>query len=183
MENGAMENGAMDIRIGTGRGYLRPPCVEDAANLSAYAGDYDVAKMTASIPSPYPVLAAEMWILTVRAGWGLRPNYAFTFELDGACAGGAGVFKRNATSEWEIGYWIGKPWWGAGYATEAARAAVGFARRELGAKRLVAAHAADNPASGKVLTKLGFTYTGEEGAHFSLARGGPSDCVGMVLDG
>jgi RimJ/RimL family protein N-acetyltransferase len=62
---------------------------------------------------------------------------------------------------WEIGYWIGKPYWGQGYVTEAAAGLLAWAQHEMGVTRFVSGHIFDNPASGKVLTKLGFTYAGD----------------------
>lgn len=170
-------------RIETERCVLRAPELADAPNLSTYAGDYDVASMTSSIPSPYPVLAAEIWVLGVRAGWGKRPNFSFTIEHEGQCAGGAGVFKRNAKAEWELGYWIGKPWQGKGLATEVGRGLMRHAREVIGARKVVAAHAADNPTSGRVLEKLGFRYTGERDAYWAMARLGQVECVAMVAEG
>jgi len=166
-------------RIETERCVLRAPELGDAPNLSTYAGDYDVASMTSSIPSPYPVLAAEMWVLGVRAGWGKRPNFSFIIEHEGQCAGGAGVFRRTPKADWELGYWIGKPWQGKGLATEVGRALMGFAREDVAAGKVIAAHAADNPASGRVLEKLGFRYTGERDAHWAMARLGQSLCLNM----
>ena len=92
--------------------------------------------------------------------------------------------------EIELGYWIARDYWGRGYATEAARAVLKLAKT-LGHRRISAGHFTDNPASGRVLTKVGFEPTGEVRSRFSLARGSeapavihaltlgePSDCDG-----
>ena len=82
----------------------------------------------------------------------------------------------------EFGYWLTPSAWGRGYATEAGRAMVAAARHTLGLRRLKAGHFVDNPASGRVLTKLGFRPTGTITPRASLARGGETPCVDLVLD-
>lgn len=171
----------MTPRIETERLRLRLPELSDAPALSRYAGDYDIAKNTASIPSPYPVLAAEMWILISRAAWELGVSTRLSVEQDGQLVGGGGIFKRGEQAEWEIGYWLAKPFWGQGLGTEIGAALVGFARDELGAKTIIAGHYIDNPASGRILEKLGFAYTGEVPELFSLARMGCAPCKAMEL--
>ncbi|WP_203291221.1 GNAT family N-acetyltransferase [Maricaulis parjimensis] len=173
----------MGPRIETERCLLRLPEMADAPAVSLYCGDYDVAKNTARIPHPYPALGAEMWVLMTRASWKPQGNQSLTVEHAGEVIGGGGVFKRTPSSQWEIGYWIGKPWWGKGFATEIGQALVDLGTKTLGATRLTAAHADDNPASGRVLEKLGFAYTGETGEHFSMARMGQTRCLAMEWAG
>ena len=171
----------MGPQISSDRALLRLPELRDAPALSLYAGDIDVAKMTSRIPSPYPLISAEIWVLQTRAGWAPGRNTAMTVEMDGELAGGGGVFRRAPESDWEIGYWIAKPFWGQGLGTEIGQALVDYARRDLGAKRMVAGHYADNPASGRILEKLGFEYTGEEPELFSMARMGRFPRKSMTL--
>jgi RimJ/RimL family protein N-acetyltransferase len=71
----------------------------------------------------------------------------------------------------EIGYWIARAHWGQGYATEAATAMRDWVSQTFGCRAIVAGHFADNDASGRVLVKCGFLYTGEVQSRFSLARG------------
>jgi RimJ/RimL family protein N-acetyltransferase len=71
----------------------------------------------------------------------------------------------------EIGYWLGRPFWGRGYMTEAVDAALLWAGDGWGRRYLLAGHFADNPASGQVLVKAGFLYTGDVVPRFSMARG------------
>jgi RimJ/RimL family protein N-acetyltransferase len=92
-----------------------------------------------------------------------------------------GVCGLHPRGEWEFGYWLGKPYWGKGYATEAAGRVVTFAFEELIAQKLKAGWYYDNPKSGRVLEKLGFKLTGE-GARNSLARGCKVDCHLVELD-
>ena len=170
----------------TERLVIRPFELDDAPDVARMAGDREVAHMIGSALSPYPVIAAEIWILGVRAGWKTKParNYAFAVTgKDSALVGSCGVFKRRPEqSDWEIGYWIGKPYWGKGYATEAGLGLMEWAYQTLSASRFVAGHYDDNPASGKVLEKLGFTYTGTAEKHFSIARMAHANSLTMVCD-
>ena len=86
-------------------------------------------------------------------------------QLVGSCGLG-----RRPSGAVELGYWIARPYWGLGYATEAAEAVVGIARDALRLKALSAGHFVDNPASGRVLEKIGFRPTGEVGRRYSAAR-------------
>lgn len=76
----------------------------------------------------------------------------------------------------ELGYWLAPDRWNRGYATEAGRAVIDMARHALGLDRIVARHHLDNPASGRVLAKLGFREAGRGRVH-SLARGAEVACV------
>lgn len=172
----------MGPRIETDRCVLRLPELDDAPAIARWCGAFEVAKNTGSIPHPYPVLAVEMWVLVNRAGWKPQGNQSLVVEHEGAVIGGGGVFRRTPDAEWEIGYWIGKPWWGQGFATEIGHALVGLGTGTLGAGRLVAGHYDDNPASGRVLEKLGFAYTGEASDLFSMARLGKARSLDMVRE-
>lgn len=176
----------MGPRIETRRLLLRPPEMADARDIARYAGDYDIAKMTMMIPHPYPLPAAEMWILSHLAGWDKSANRHLivqTRDCDGReMCGMTGIFRRGADGDWEIGYWIAKPFWGRGFATEAGQALIDYARNELAAAVVTAGHYDDNPASGRVLKKLGFRYTGEACAQFSLGRLARANCLEMTMD-
>ena len=100
-------------------------------------------------------------------------------ELDGWDMGCIGIDATD-TGETELGYWIGRRHWGQGYATEAGRAVIDIARM-LGHERLVASHFVDNPASGRVLRKLGFAPTGKVTARHSCGRGGESPAMEYAL--
>jgi RimJ/RimL family protein N-acetyltransferase len=94
--------------------------------------------------------------------------------------GGIGVHPEG--DHYELGYWLTPRAWGRGYATEAGRQMVQIARYALGLKRLSAGHFVDNPASGRVLTKLGFTPTGRVEPQHCRARGHEVPCVKLELD-
>lgn len=172
----------MNDTIETDRLLLRPFEPEDASRLSYFLGDYDVAKMTATVPHPYLPIAAEGWILmqcAARARGAATP-FAITTRADGLI-GSCGASRRDLSGVevWEIGYWIGKPYWGEGYVSEAVTALMDWAKRVHGAKIFTAGHYIDNPASGRVLEKLGFKRTGIAHA-WGLARQRVSECARYV---
>jgi len=159
----------MNATLQTDRLTLRPFRLEDAAAVAGYCGDWDVARMTTRIPHPYGIDDATKWI----EGHASEPaELRFCIEVAGAPAGAIGLIDLGKDVH-ELGYWIGRPFWGQGYATEAARAVVRFAFEELGAVRLTSGHMPENPASGRVLEKCGFVATGEVVEQDCLARGTP----------
>lgn len=169
----------MRLTVNTERLTLRPFVEGDAARVSDLAGDIDVSRMATAIPHPYPPEAAEGWILLQDQGRRRRADYPFAIDAgtDIGVVGAVGLHCNGTAGEYELGYWVGKPYWGRGYATEAARAAVDWAREELALTRLFAGHFEDNPASARVLEKVGFVPTGNACPRFSLARGRHAVCI------
>lgn len=156
------------LRLETERLVLRPIALCDAARVAAFTNDMGVAGMTTRIPNPNPPVAAEGWIQILKARARLGEEHVFAIEArEEGLIGVIGAHQRKP-GRFEIGYWLGRPFWGRGYATEAASA---FAQEARALGELEAAHFADNPASGRVLEKAGFAYTGELEHCFSLARG------------
>jgi RimJ/RimL family protein N-acetyltransferase len=128
---------------------LRPFCPADAGRFVALAGDPAVARMTSDIPCPLREAEVGPWLQ-------LEPGETrFAIEHEGALAGGVGYFIRP-TGAAELGFWISKQLWGRGFATEAAAAVVAHGFSAGGLRSFTSSHFADNPASGRVLTKLGF---------------------------
>lgn len=156
------------IEIETERLVLRPLRLDDAARVSAFTCDPAVARMTGRIPLPHPRIAAEGWILILMARAPLGRDFVFGVELKREGLIGVIGAHRLDEERVEIGYWIGRPYWGEGFATEALR---GFIAEAQSLGTLVAGHFVDNPASGRVLEKAGFVYTGDVEPCFSLARG------------
>jgi RimJ/RimL family protein N-acetyltransferase len=153
----------------TERLVLRAPQRADVPRLGKLSRDRNVACMVTRMPYPQPDIGAEGFLLIMEARAPLGEDHLFAIELPGD--GVIGLCGAHAHGEGlEIGYWLGQPYWGAGYATEAARALTGYAVA-LERGPVVASHFADNPASGRVLEKTGFVYTGEVTPRFSLARG------------
>jgi len=128
----------------------------DALDVERMAGDKNVAVMTLNIPHPYlPGMGSE-WISTHERGWKekTRISYAITLAKSGQLIGAMGLVSASK-QEAELGYWIGREYWGSGYCTEAAEKLLEFGCVELGFKRIVARHLAINPASGRVMQKCG----------------------------
>ena len=157
--------------IQTPRLTLRGPVAVDAPVIATLANDEGVAGMTSQMPYPYALADAQAFL--ARAGRADPSQYAqFAIEhRQHGYIGGLGLFPRDRPGP-EIGYWLGRPHWGQGYATEAVEAALGWAASAWRRRLVVAGHFADNPASGQVLIKAGFLYTGEVEARPSAARGG-----------
>jgi RimJ/RimL family protein N-acetyltransferase len=153
----------------TERLLLRPFVLADASDVQRLAGEWEVAKTTLLVPHPYPAGAAEAWISTHPQGWasGRSLTWALTGRVDGTLVGAMGLVVEPAHARGDLGYWIGRPHWGQGLATEAARAVVAFGFEGLGLHRIQATHMTSNPASGRVMEKLGMR---REGVHRDLIR-------------
>jgi RimJ/RimL family protein N-acetyltransferase len=156
----------------TERLVLRAPLVTDAPRIALLAGDYDVASMTGTLPHPYDEEMAVDWVKSIDAG---DEGVAFVIERAGALIGCVG-YRPMDEAHAEIGYWIGKPYWSLGYATEAARALIlhVFAKEDF--DYLTIGHFKENPASARVIGKLGFEPTGEI-LRDCAARGGQAQCL------
>ena len=145
---------------------LRPFTPADALDVQRLAGDREIADTTLNIPHPYPDGAAERWIATSEAlfAHGEEARFAVTTS-DRALVGSAGLRIDPGHRHAELGYWIGRPYWGRGYATEAAHLVVhyGFQQRDM--HRIIARHLARNPASGRIMTKLGMRHEGCDREH------------------
>jgi [ribosomal protein S5]-alanine N-acetyltransferase len=155
--------------LATERLVLRPFRRSDAAEFTRLAGDWAVASMTSDIPYPLSQSQAVAWL---RPG---RGEVRFAVELGGQLIGGAGYYRRRSGAA-ELGFWLGRPWWGCGYATEATRTIVryGFQGRRL--PGFTSSHFVDNWASAGVLRKLGFEPVGR-GRIASIARGQDVEAV------
>jgi RimJ/RimL family protein N-acetyltransferase len=165
----------------TERLLLRPGWIEDAPALFRAIADEGIVRNLASPPWPYAIEHAEAFLATERDP--AEPTSLIFLRTDGApeLIGSIG-FGRKPSGDLELGYWIARDHWGRGYATEAGRAALDFARETLRLKRLVAGHFTDNPASGRVLDKLGFRPTGRTAPRFSAGRGEATACRLFELD-
>ena len=126
------------------------------------AGRIEVADTTLNIPHPYEEGEAERWIGTHAAGFadGRLAVFAVERKADGRLVGSMGLDLRLVQGKAELGYWVGLPYWGNGYATEAGLEMLRYAFGTLGLARVCAHHMARNPASGRVLEKIGMTREG-----------------------
>lgn len=159
---------------------LRPVFAEDWQAVHAGINDFAVVSMLASAPWPYREDDAREFTALASNLRSLRFAMALP-GLRGAPVIGCIGFEAGEEGA-ELGYWLARPYWGRGYATEAGGAAVEM-MRALGFDRLAAGYAIDNPASGRVLAKLGFQETGEVREQFSRGRGAlvPVRRMGMNL--
>jgi [ribosomal protein S5]-alanine N-acetyltransferase len=154
--------------LGTKRLILRPFVLGDAPEVQRLAGDYEVASRSLEIPYPYEDGVAEAWISTHRYGFGQQAQmiFAITHRAEGYLLGAVGLVDINRRHERaEIGYWVGRPYWGRGYATEAASAVIEYGFAVLCLHRIYATHFTRNPASGRVMQKCGMTHEGRLREH------------------
>jgi RimJ/RimL family protein N-acetyltransferase len=155
--------------VRTQRLTLRPGWREDAPELARAIGHESVVRNLARAPWPYTIEAAE----TFAASFGEPLEAKFMiFEHQGGALRLIGVASVGPFEDepHELGYWITPDAWGRGYATEAG-AAVLRAARAAGIRHVGAGHFLDNPASGRVLRKLGFRPTGRVTQVYSRGRG------------
>lgn len=151
----------MSFHPTTQRLILRAPTMTDMPAMVRILNDYDVAKNLRLVPHPFgdTLFREALARIAQERQDGTGFNFAVTRAMDGALIGLCSVEHAEGGS-WEFGYWYGKPYWGQGYATEAARPVMRFAFEDMAAERLTAGWFDDNPASGAVLHKLGFQITG-----------------------
>ncbi|PWH17663.1 MAG: GNAT family N-acetyltransferase [Anaerolineae bacterium] len=146
----------------TPRLQLRSFKLSDAPQVADLAGDFDIARMTSNIPHPYTEEMAIQWIRghASQAISNTAIHYAILLQESHLFIGATGLTLDVQNRSAELGYWIGKPYWNQGYATEAAQAVLTFAFTRLGLNRIEARHFTKNPASGRVMQKIGMTYEG-----------------------
>lgn len=165
----------------TQRLLLRPGWAEDAPALCRAIADEGIVRNLATAPWPYRPEDAEAFLKRER---GPREPAMLIFRRGRGApdlVGGIG-FAATPGGGIELGYWLARRAWGRGYATEAGRAVIANARESLRLRRIEAGHFLDNPASGRVLEKLGFRPTGRTAARYSLGRGELAPCRVMELD-
>lgn len=148
--------------LATERLRLRPFDLADASRVEALAGAYEVADTTLTLPHPYPPGAAAVWIGTHGRSWetGSAVIYAIEEASNDTVIGCISLGIAAAHSRAEIGYWIGVPYWNKGYCTEAGRALLDLGFATLGLHRIDSRHFTRNPASGRVMQKLGMQLEG-----------------------
>jgi RimJ/RimL family protein N-acetyltransferase len=154
----------------TERLVLRAPEFSDVRELAVTLNDFDISKNLSSPPYPYTEADAEAYV--TRAAQGRADASSFRFAVrrkaDSAFIGCCGLHKKEGA--YNIGYWVARPFWRQGYASEAARRVIAFAFDDLGVDGLLADWHHDNGISGQILAKLGFKAAGVHKEH-STARG------------
>ena len=157
---------------------LRPLDTADLERIVLLANNWEVARMLGRMPFPYTPADAETFLTGIAAD---PEEGIFAIVHAEGLIGTIGL-HRSAARRHELGYWLGAAYWGRGFATEAGRALLGEAFTRWQLPYATAGHFLDNPASGRVLTKLGFRYSGGVGTHPCLARGQDVESRGMILE-
>jgi ribosomal-protein-alanine N-acetyltransferase len=149
-------------RLETERLILRPFGRADAAEVMRLAGDRAVADTTLNIPHPYKEGMAEDWISKHQecCEKDQGATWAITRKLDGALVGAISLMGMAKGHQAELGYWIGKPYWNQGYCTEAGQAVLCCSFSDLALMRVHSSHFTRNPASGRVMRKIGMQHEG-----------------------
>jgi RimJ/RimL family protein N-acetyltransferase len=143
--------------LDTARLHLRRPVEQDSEAIIAIAGDWDIARRLGRMPHPYMPSDLRFFFDEVVPK---EPTWALVWRETGRLIGIMGLGSAPGARRAELGYYIARDFWGRGVATEAARAVIKLAFESLGYLKLTSAYHADNPASGRVLAKLGFTRVG-----------------------
>ena len=152
----------------TGRLILRAfdPC--DAQRVQELAGDWEIADKTLRVPHPYEAGMAEEWIATHQPGFEDDEllALAITHAEDEILIGAIGLALTMDHGRGHLGYWIGRPYWGQGFCTEAARAIVAYGFDALNLNKIESECLLRNPASARVLVKTGLTLEGRKRGHY-----------------
>jgi RimJ/RimL family protein N-acetyltransferase len=146
---------------------MRPFEPSDAADVQRLAGDRAIADTTLSIPHPYEDGMAEQWISSQQMllHVGELANFAVTLRSTAELIGAIGLVINRRFDRAELGYWIGCPYWNRGYCTEAGHAVLQYGFSKLGLNRIHSSHFRRNPASGRVMEKLGMMREGLRRQH------------------
>ena len=168
----------MDLELKTERLILRPCRTEDAPRLRELLNVWEVASMLAVIPFPYPEGAAEQWVATHAPRREAGTAYIFAITMNRDLTGVVGIHQQQG--DFVLGYWLGVPYWGRGFMSEAVAAIVNFAFTALALPRLMSGHFAENDRSARILQKAGFTTLCRDTKR-CVARGQDMAHVSVVL--
>ncbi len=170
----------MPYTIETSRLIMAPFTDDDLERRVRLANNINVARMVSLMPHPYTRKDAMEWVATHDAGRAAGTDFPFAITLKGdGLVGSIGLHKKG-TDDFDLGYWIGEPFWGRGIASEAAQAVMHWAQQHLGLAKATACYFEDNPASGRVLEKAGFVPTGTRGECESKARTEKTNAINMI---
>ena len=151
----------------TERLVLRPFTLEDAPIVQKLAGAREIADTTLNIPHPYPDGAAKKWISTHQKEYEKNASavWAVTLKDSGQLIGCISLTADSKKERAELGYWIAREYWGQGYCTEAAKKVLTYGFRQAKLNRIFAFYLSRNPASGKVMQKIGMKKEGQMRQH------------------
>lgn len=148
----------------TDRLHLRPFLTDDAPQVQNLAGAREVYATTLTVPHPYEDGMAERWIASHHMQFYSGKGVVLAVTLKGNGQPLVGAVSLSVVPQHqraELGYWIGVPYWGNGYCTEAAIAMIEYGFETLALHKISARHMSGNPASGRVMVKAGMKYEGE----------------------
>jgi len=157
------------VKLSTERLILRKLDATDANRIEELAGDYDVAKTTLNISHPYPKGYALVFIHSVieSEAKGKLVTYAITKKETNELIGLMAISINSTFNRGELAYWVGKPYWGQGYGTEAAKALLQYGFEVLKFNRIYAQSFTTNPGSWRIMEKIGLKYEGTLRQHVS----------------
>lgn len=143
------------LKIETERLILSPLKESDIPLITEYLQEKIISDNTSHIPYPYSESDARTWLKMSDGALTAKTGYTFAIrEKEGKIIGAIGLHDRGDDKA-ELGYWIAVPFWNKGYATEAASAILNFGIKELKFHKIYATHFIHNPASGKIMEKIG----------------------------
>lgn len=146
--------------VETARLVLRQPSRDDAETLAHLANDIAIAENLSTMPHPYTAADAMAFIDNTDVS-PLRINFGIYAKDEGGRFVGTASLMPREGERFVVGYWVGRPYWGRGYATEATQAMVDLAFERLDAPSVAASARVTNGASRRVLEKSGFQYAGQ----------------------
>jgi [ribosomal protein S5]-alanine N-acetyltransferase len=160
----------MTAEISTERLHLRSVTPQDSGRITEVVADPRVHRMLARVPPGQTKAQTLAWIMTHDRGRAEDIDHVYAITKNGVLIGVTGAHRASTDLPFEIGYWLAPEAWGQGFVTEASAALIRWLETRKGARALVSGHFADNPASGRVLAKLGFLPSGRD-KMFCAGRG------------
>ncbi len=148
--------------VATERLRLRPFSMNDAGEVQRMANDREIAANTRTIPHPYPMEVAREWLGRHEQLWNEGKAAVFAIEITetGQLCGAIGLEISDEHQSAELGYWVGREFWNRGICSEAGLAVLRFGFESLGLHRIHAHYLTRNPASGRVMEKIGMKKEG-----------------------
>ena len=167
------------MNIETRRLLLREFSLSDAPRLTEMIAVPEIIRMLERPPWPYHLSDAKLWLRTLKGRRQSGESYAYAIDIpDEKLIGCISLEKKNS-DVFGLGYWIGKDFWGQGYASEAAHALMKWAVEEMKITAITAGYFEDNLASAKLLSNLGFVATGSFCTINNPLRDKPVNCLAM----
>lgn len=148
--------------IKTKKFILRPFRMSDAKSVARHANDKIISRNTSNIPYPYSLKDARQWLKKVAKEYNKKnsSDVVFSIEIDGEAVGAIGLHKIIHGHKAELGYWLGREYWGGGVTTEAVKKVTGYGLKKMRLRRIYASVFSFNKASIRVLEKNAYKLEG-----------------------